>query len=455
MASFTRCCAAGPNSPPWVKMPIAAGRPRPRPDMSRDSDRHSHKRSQHNRTTAPHPAARASGRLPVQSPDQSRDQARGQARDQQPPEPPRTPRPLPPQEPDYGVQSWAQTDGDAEHLKTLHGFRCGAVALVGQPNAGKSTLLNRLLGEKLAIVSQRPQTTRDNIRGVLTTSDAQIVLLDTPGIHKARSPLNRAMIGQAVEALESADVVVLIIDAQRAVRWQQRHEGEVNESNAMDDDEPADPAQTEVVTPASKLVFDPQIHPGDRAVMRQILHNNQKWLIALNKVDLVRPRHLLPVMAALATAPHVGAIVPVSAWTADGLRSLLAAMRGYLPESEPEFDADELTDRSLRWLCAELVREQVFQQIREEVPYGVACETEAYEELPDLVHVQVLVHVEKPAQRAILIGKEGTRMKQLATLARGKMEALIGRKVFLEVHVRVEANWSGRSDKLKEFGYIQ
>ncbi|MBM4342390.1 MAG: GTPase Era [Deltaproteobacteria bacterium] len=359
-------------------------------------------------------------------------------------------RPLPPQEPDYGVQSWAQVDGDAQALAQVPGYRCGVVTLVGQPNAGKSTLLNRLLGEKVAIVSQRPQTTRDTLRGILTTPTAQVALLDTPGIHKARSPLNRAMIGQAVEALEAADVVVLIVDAQKAVRWQQQHAGEARQAAEVDDDE-APAAEG----PAAKLVFDPHIHPGDRAVMRQILHSNQKWLIALNKVDLVRPRHLLPVMAALATAPHVGAIVPVSAWTADGLRNLLAAMVPYLGEGPPQFPVDDLTDRSLRWLCAEMVREQVFQQIRDEVPYGVACETEVYEELPDLAHVQVLVHVEKPAQRAILIGRDGVRMKALASAARARMEALIGRKVFLEVHVRVEANWSARTDKLKEFGYLQ
>ncbi len=370
--------------------------------------------------------------------------------------PPRVERPLPPQEPDYGVQSWAQLDGEAINLAQVPGYRCGAVTLVGQPNAGKSTLLNRLLGEKIAIVSQRPQTTRDTLRGILTTPTAQIALLDTPGIHKARSPLNRAMIGQAVEALEAADVVVLIVDAQKAVRWQQQHAGEVREAAGMDEDDAAVSAeQAPTATPAAKLVFDPQIHPGDRAVMRQILHSNQKWMIALNKTDIVRPRHLLPVMAALATAPQVGAIVPVSAWTADGLRELLRAIAPYLPESPPQFPVDDLTDRSLRWLCAELVREQVFQQIRDEVPYGVACETEVYEELPDLAHIQVLVHVEKSAQRAILIGKEGVRMKALASAARARMEALIGRKVFLEVHVRVEANWSARNDKLKEFGYLQ
>ena len=336
------------------------------------------------------------------------------------------------------------------------GYRMGVVALAGQPNAGKSTLLNRLLGEKLAIVSQRPQTTRDNLRGILTTADAQMVLLDTPGIHKARSPLNRAMIGLAVEALETADVVVVVIDAQKAVRWIKDH-GTAPEERKPDEGKAQDPEDAELDADEhpTKLQLDPRVHPGDRRVVYQTLHHTKRWVIALNKVDIVKPRHLLPVMAALATLPEVGAIVPVSAWTADGLRALLAAIRNYLPEGQPEYAADELTDRPLRWLCAELVREQVFQQIREEVPYGVVCETELYEELPDLSHVQVLVHVEKSAQRAILVGKDGARMKALASAARERMQALIGRKVFLEVHVRVEAKWSERADKLKEFGYLQ
>jgi GTP-binding protein Era len=159
-------------------------------------------------------------------------------------------------------------------------------------------------------------------------------------------------------------------------------------------------------------------------------------------------------MEALGTAPHVGAIVPVSAWTADGLRHLISAVEGYLPVGEMAFAPDELTDRPLRYLVAELVREQVFLQIREEVPYGVACETEVYEELEDLSHIQVVVHVEKPAQRAILVGKAGARMKQIATAARLQMEQLCGRKVFLDVHVRIEPSWSERMDKLREFGYL-
>jgi GTP-binding protein Era len=203
------------------------------------------------------------------------------------------------------------------------------------------------------------------------------------------------------------------------------------------------------------LEIDLAIHPGDRRVIRNILRHNNQWIVALNKIDKIKKPQLLPILQAYANAPQVGAIVPISAWHADGLRPLLEAVRTYLPEAEPEFAADELTDRSLRFLCAELIREQVFLQTRDEVPYGVACEIEVFEELPDLTHVQALVHVEKQAQRGILIGKGGARMKALGMSARQQMERLLGRKVFLEIHVRVEADWAQRLDKLKDFGYIE
>lgn len=383
------------------------------------------------------------------------------------------PPPLPAHEPDYHATSWSDQEVE-EAAVGPEGFRCGAVTLVGQPNAGKSTLTNRLLGEKLSIVSHRPQTTRDNLRGILTTPRCQIALIDTPGIHKARSPLNRAMVGQAVEALESVDVVVLVVDAVKAARHaaevekegpgdaQRRSKSSDPQVEAEDVEEGAEEGAPEEKggaaekNPLSKprIQLDARLHPGDRRVIRQILEHTTNWMVALNKIDLVKPRHLLAVMEALGTAPNVGPIVPVSAWTADGLRHLISAVEGYLPVGEMAFAPDELTDRPLRYLVAELVREQVFLQIREEVPYGVACETEVYEELEDLSHIQVVVHVEKPAQRAILVGKAGSRMKQIATAARLQMEQLCGRKVFLEIHVRVEPSWSERMDKLRDFGYL-
>ena len=377
-------------------------------------------------------------------------------------------------------------------------FRCGHVTLTGQPNVGKSTLLNRLVGEKLAIVSPKPQTTRDQIRGIWTGPDTQVIFLDTPGIHRARSPLNRAMVGLAIEALESVDVVVLVVDAPLAARHAERialrdariarqieaaggpgtataavatgepvadtkdldailDRAEAEDAAAVAEETTAETAEETAEGAHAKsnfMALDPRLPTGDRRVIHNILRYNQKWMVALNKIDLVRPRHLLPVMLALSTSPGVGAIVPISAETGDGVAALLDAIRGFLPEREAEYEADELTDRSLRFLCAELVREQVFLQTRDEVPYGVACEIEVFSELKDLTHIQALVHVEKPAQRGILIGKGGARMKELASAARLQMEQLLGRRVFLEVHVRVEPEWTERTQMLKQFGYV-
>lgn len=331
--------------------------------------------------------------------------------------------------------------------------RFGLATLTGQPNAGKSTLLNRLVGEKLAIVSPRPQTTRDRIQGIFTARDTQVVFLDTPGIHRARSPLNRAMVGTAIESLESVDVVVLVIDAPDAVRWlsrSSRRPGAPQGAETPADPEIAEPDEAEVW----RVPLDPRIPPGDRRIIHNVLRYNRKWLVALNKVDLCKPRLLLPIMEAFATAPSVGPLVPISARTGDGMAQLIEAIRGFLPEGPPEYAPDELTDRSLKFLCAELVREQVYLQIRDEVPYGVAVEIEVFEELPDLTHIQALVHVEKGAQRGILLGKGGLRMKELATAARLQMQQLLDRKVFLEVHVHVEPQWSERVETLKQFGYL-
>lgn len=354
---------------------------------------------------------------------------------------------------------------DARMPARPHHF--GLATLTGQPNVGKSTLLNRLVGEKLAIVSPRPQTTRDRIQGIFTARDTQIVFLDTPGIHKARSPLNRAMVGAAIESLESVDVVVLVVDAPQAVRWLAKtdrrphpapREPQPHQVIALGEPgEPVSAEEEEAIAEEAevwRVPLDHRIAPGDRRIIHNILRYNRKWLVALNKVDCVKPRLLLPVMDALATAPSVGPLVPISARTGDGVAQLVEAIRGYLPEGEPEYAPDELTDRSLRFLCAELVREQVFLQIRDEVPYGVAVEIEVFEELPDLTHIQALVHVEKAAQRGILLGKGGLRMKELATQARLQMQQLLDRKVFLEVHVHVEPEWSERMETLKHFGYL-
>ena len=336
-------------------------------------------------------------------------------------------------------------DQPASHQRAAeHTRRCGIVTLAGQPNVGKSTMMNALVGEKLAIVSPKPQTTRDQIRGILSLTDAQIVFIDTPGVHRARSPLNRAMVAAAVEALETVDLVVLVVDAPRAHR-SLRHKPRRNaDGSAPDPASPGDQASARL---------DERIHPGDRKIIRRLRQHRCRWIVAINKVDAIKKRHLLPIMELYGGAPEVEAIVPISALTHDGLEVLIEVIRKQLPLGEPLYGPDDLTDRSLRFLAAELIREQVFLQIKQEVPYGVAVEIEVFEELEDVTHIQALVFVERSSQRGILIGRGGTQMKSIASIAREQIQDMLERKVFLEVHVRVEKDWSRRLVMLRRFGY--
>ena len=322
--------------------------------------------------------------------------------------------------------------------------RCGIVTLAGQPNVGKSTMMNALVGEKLAIVSPKPQTTRDQIRGILTLTDTQVIFIDTPGVHRARSPLNRAMVAAAVEALETVDLVVLVVDAPRA------HRGLRDKSRG--------PASGHVPSPApssgpESLPLDGRIHPEDRKIIRRLRQHGCRWIVAINKVDAIKKRHLLPIMEVYGGAPDVEAVVPVSALTQDGLDILIEVIRKQLPLGEPLYGADDLTDRSLRFLASELIREQVFLQIQQEVPYGVAIEIEVFDEHEDVTHIQAVVCVERKSQRGILIGRAGTRMKSIASIAREQIQDMLERKVFLEIHVRVEKDWSQQLAMLRRFGY--
>ncbi len=316
--------------------------------------------------------------------------------------------------------------------------RSGMVTIIGQPNVGKSTLMNALLGEKLAIMSPKPQTTRDQIRGIHTIEDTQIVFIDTPGIHEARSPLNRAMVGQAIEALEQVDLVIVVIDVEKV------RDGWKRTGN--------DPALG-VAAPASAEAAERRIHTRDRKLLRRVRHHTDKFLFVLNKIDNVRKTQLLPILATYAAVEGAVGVVPVSALTGDGMDRLVSAIRPFLPVGPRLYDAELLTDRTLRFLCAELLREQVFHKTKQEVPYGVAVQIEVFEEHPKVTHVQAVVWVERASQRGILLGKGGAMMKELASGARASMELMLDQKVYLEVLVRVEPRWTERLDTLRRLGY--
>ena len=293
--------------------------------------------------------------------------------------------------------------------------RMGFVTILGRPNAGKSTLLNTLLQEKLAITSPRPQTTRQQLLGILTRDDYQIVFWDTPGyMRRTRDALDRRMLGHVQEAMLAADVALLVV-------------------------EPKPPGETE------------------KSLLKSLATEETPALIAVNKVDKVGKPLLLPVIQAYHELAPAAEIVPISALHADGTDLLLKLLVERLPQRAPEYAADELTDRSERFLASEMVREQLFRRFGQEVPYDTAVEVEEFLEADGSErtkdYVQVVVYVSRASQRRILIGKGGAAMKEVATAARLQMEDLFRRPVYLDVWVRVWDEWRDDPAFLEDVGY--
>jgi GTPase len=288
--------------------------------------------------------------------------------------------------------------------------RAGSVALVGRPNAGKSTLLNRLLAEKLAIVSEKPQTTRHRLVGILSEPRGQIVFFDTPGVHKPLHHMNRLMLQEAETALDSADVVCLLVD---------------------------------VSQPAGR---------GDAYVLDFIARVQTPRLLLLNKIDLVRKDRLLPRIADYAAREMFEEIVPVSGLTGDGADRVLDLLFARLPEGPPLYDPELLTVHPERFLVAERIREKVLQQTHEEVPFASAVLVERWEEVAgrDLVRIWASILVERDGQKRILVGAGGSRIKEIGVAARQDLEAYLGRQVFLQLHVRIEPRWREDSRILSE-----
>jgi GTP-binding protein Era len=307
-------------------------------------------------------------------------------------------------------------------------FKCGYTALIGRPNAGKSTLLNTILGSKLAITSSKPQTTRNRIAGVHTDESMQVVLIDTPGIHQARTELNKQMVAAAQSAIADVDVVVWLGDMTMLAR-------------RVEAGEPAFDEVDEVVVSALQGAKVPVV-------------------FAANKMDVVPAPLVLPVIDAVRQRLQVAAAVPVSALTGDGVAALLSEIRDILPEHPPLFPADQWTEVSERFLVAEIVREKIFHLTEQEVPYSTAVEvikfdeTERESENP-IVRIFADVIVERPSQKGILIGKGGEMLKRIGTLARREIQDMLGCRVYLELHVKVERNWTKTRTGLRRVGYEQ
>jgi GTPase len=278
-------------------------------------------------------------------------------------------------------------------------FKSGFVVIVGRPNAGKSTLVNTLVGRKVAIVSPRPQTTRNRIQGILNREDAQIVLIDTPGIHKAHSVLSRQMMDELQHALEGVDILSLIADASA------------------------------------------EIGPGDRFAVEWVTRFRGPVFLLLNKVDRVSKPSLLPRIDRYRQMFDFAEIYPISALTGEGCADLLNAWLARLPEAPPYFPADQFTDQPERFLAAEIVREKAMLATHAEVPYAIAVLVDDFVEKSNLIKIRATVYVEREGQKGILIGKGGETMKKIGTQARKELESILGTKIFLETSVRVQPNW--------------
>lgn len=300
----------------------------------------------------------------------------------------------------------SESNGRPEH------YRSGYVALIGRPNAGKSTLLNRLVGEKIAAVSNKPQTTRHRIQGVITRPEGQIVLVDTPGVHKPGYLLNRRMMAAVHEALEGVNLVCLIRDAS------------VSTGN------------------------------GDRFVLDLVKQAGKPALLLLNKTDkLADKSKLLPLMQWYGGEYEWSAVVPLSARKGDMIEVLLDEIIKHLPEGEPIFDEDELTDQPLRQLVSEIVREKILQTTGEEIPYVTAVVTEKFdEERADFTRIHCAIFVERASQKKIIIGHGAQRLKEVGSDARRDIEHLLGHRCHLELFVKVEAGWRDREGVLDSLG---
>ena len=291
------------------------------------------------------------------------------------------------------------------------GYKSGMVSLIGRPNAGKSTLLNKLIGEKIAIVSDKPQTTRTRITGVLTRPDGQIVFLDTPGIHKPGYALNRRMMAVVTDALSSVDLVLLIVDSTEATG------------------------------------------SGDRFVRDMIAKIPTRAFLLVNKIDALRDKsRLLPLIQFYSEAREFAEVIPVSARTGEGAGLLIDKVVEHLPEGQALFPNDALTDQPERVIAAELVREKILQVTGQELPYVTAVVTERWQEEPEVTRIECVIYVERPSQRPIILGHGGARIKQIGIEARADIERLLGRHVFLKLFVKVREHWRDDERALDELG---
>jgi GTP-binding protein Era len=290
-------------------------------------------------------------------------------------------------------------------------FHSGFATILGRPNVGKSTLINRLVGHKVSIVTSRPQTTRARVLGIVNRPDAQLVLIDTPGMHKDGTALGRQMSSEIAQALEGIDLLAVMIDAPRGVT------------------------------------------SGDRLVFERARQFSGPVVLLLNKIDTMAKPALLPLMEACAKEAEFAEVIPVSALTGDGVQTVLERFLAYLPEGPAHFPEDQFTDQPERFLAAEIVREKIMAATRQEVPQAVAVSVERFEETKGLIRILANIQVERESQKGIVIGRGGAQLKEIGTKARQELEGILGVKVYLELRVIVASDWREDPQRVQELNW--
>ena len=290
-------------------------------------------------------------------------------------------------------------------------FKSGFAAIIGLPNVGKSTLLNALAGQKIAIVSDKPQTTRNRILAIVNDDNYQIVFTDTPGIHKPHNKLGEFMVKTAIDAINDVDIVIFMADAER------------------------------------------KISPTEREIAKNIQKSGAECILVINKADTVRKEELLPVIADYASLSNFSAIVPISAKTGDGVDILLDEMKKLLPEGPKFYDEELITDQQEKSIAEEIIREKILRFLDKEVPHGIAVQIEKMSELDHITKIYASIYCEKTSHKGIIIGKNGEMLKKIGKYARCDIEKMLDKKVYLELWVKVRNDWRNSEKQIRGFGF--
>lgn len=299
-------------------------------------------------------------------------------------------------------------------LGNKQGFKSGFISIIGRPNVGKSTFLNRVIGQKIAIMSDKPQTTRNKVQGVLTQDNSQMIFIDTPGVHKPKHKLGEFMLKVSKNTLREVDVIMFMINAEQGYG------------------------------------------KGDEFILEWLEGNKTPVFLVINKIDQVHPEELLAIIDEYKEKYDFAEIVPISALQGNNVDSLLNAIEKYLPEGPQYYPADQVTDHPERFIISELIREKALHLTREEIPHSIAVVIDKIkpdEEKEGMIRVQATIMVERDSQKGIVIGKRGALLKEIGTLARKDIEMLLGSKVYLELWVKVQKDWRNKQSQLRDFGF--